>query len=550
MGCAALVSCQKQVIAQICNEGETECRDGIWRVCEGNRFIEEECALGCGEEVGCWECTPGTGECVDGVGLSCMQDGSGYEEQVCDPVQGMGCDVDTGRCTGACSPDALGVTYVGCSYRPVVTAQYVMNQFPYGVAVANTGEVEANVVIDGGGVATPIMISVSAGGVEVIPLPWVEELKACNGNENLSCGNFNINRSSVIVEGGAYWIRSDQPVAVYQFSPIDYTDGLGNYTYSNDASLLLPTNAWGKEYVAMAWPTWEGFEYPGFVSITAYQDDTTIAISNTVNTNLTTAGMTSEYTINAGDVIQLLSVNGDLTGTEVRASAPIQVIGGHYCTNVPFAVAACDHLEESIFPVETLGTIYLVSSPAVPALPLGKEQVVRIMATQENTTVRFEPLVWSTPQLLANAGDVLEVVRYWGDFMVLSDKPVVVGQYMEGQGAGGDMGDPSMTLAVPAGQYRSDYLFHVPPSYEQHYINVTAAADALIYLDGQMVTGFTPIGESGLSVAKLPIDLGPNGDGNHAASGNQPFGLSVYGYGQHTSYWYPGGLDLMPISRQ
>ena len=26
-----------------------------------------------------------------------------------------------------------------------------------------------------------------------------------------------------------------------------------------------------------------------------------------------------------------------------------------------------------------------------------------------------------------------------------------------------------------------------------------------------------------------------------------PFGITVYGYGQYTSYWYPGGLDLKDI---
>jgi hypothetical protein len=25
------------------------------------------------------------------------------------------------------------------------------------------------------------------------------------------------------------------------------------------------------------------------------------------------------------------------------------------------------------------------------------------------------------------------------------------------------------------------------------------------------------------------------------------FGISVYGYGSYTSYWYPGGLDLKSI---
>jgi len=32
--------------------------------------------------------------------------------------------------------------------------------------------------------------------------------------------------------------------------------------------------------------------------------------------------------------------------------------------------------------------------------------------------------------------------------------------------------------------------------------------------------------------------------GSHAISAPQPFGLSVYGYGSYTSYWYPGGSNL------
>jgi len=64
-------------------------------------------------------------------------------------------------------------------------------------------------------------------------------------------------------------------------------------------------------------------------------------------------------------------------------------------------------------------------------------------------------------------------------------------------------------------------------------------------LDGQPVTGFTPIGGSGFSVARVVL---PNGlDGNHRATGSEPFGITVYGYGQYTSYWYPGGLDLEDI---
>ena len=35
--------------------------------------------------------------------------------------------------------------------------------------------------------------------------------------------------------------------------------------------------------------------------------------------------------------------------------------------------------------------------------------------------------------------------------------------------------------------------------------------------------------------------------GNHEITGDQPFGITVYGYGAYTSYWYPGGLNLEEI---
>ncbi len=42
--------------------------------------------------------------------------------------------------------------------------------------------------------------------------------------------------------------------------------------------------------------------------------------------------------------------------------------------------------------------------------------------------------------------------------------------------------------------------------------------------------------------------LDNSGDGTHTMEGSKPFGVSVCGYGQFTSYWYPGGLDLKPLT--
>jgi hypothetical protein len=45
------------------------------------------------------------------------------------------------------------------------------------------------------------------------------------------------------------------------------------------------------------------------------------------------------------------------------------------------------------------------------------------------------------------------------------------------------------------------------------------------------------------------MPLSNDNGGNHTITGSKPVGVSVYGYGQVTSYWYPGGLDLEDLSR-
>ena len=118
-------------------------------------------------------------------------------------------------------------------------------------------------------------------------------------------------------------------------------------------------------------------------------------------------------------------------------------------------------------------------------------------------------------------------------------------QYMEGQsGRGGAMsaGDPAMALVVSPEQYLTSYLFHAPPDFEVSYVNVTEPMGATVLLDGAAVGGFMPVGGSGFGVAKVELDSG--GNGNHAMSSDQPFGISVYGYGQYTSYWFAGGFKL------
>jgi hypothetical protein len=64
-------------------------------------------------------------------------------------------------------------------------------------------------------------------------------------------------------------------------------------------------------------------------------------------------------------------------------------------------------------------------------------------------------------------------------------------------------------------------------------------------LDGVAVADWSPIGNTGFSFARAVLSNA--GNGNHNATSASVFGISVYGYGVDTSYWYPGGSDLTVI---
>lgn len=536
--------------APACADGQYQCDGNVLSQCAGGQYsVVQTCANACNPSLGCVVCQPNTGTCNGDMGSACLPDGSGYEESYCDPVQGMLCNGVTGQCEGECATGSLAASYIGCDYYPTVTAQLVNQDFSFAVAIANTSNNPATITIDEGVLGTPIIQEVAPQSVGVIELPWVPELKMCNTGGVFGCTTPDPFQT-VTRAKGAYHLRSTHPVTVYQFSPLDYTNGGGVFTYTNDASLLLPSNALRQNYVVSAWPYWSTFGYPGMMAVTATADDTEIVVTTKAQVNGTPSfepGVPNTVTLQRGDVIQLVNLSGDLTGSSVVASKPVQVISGHYCSNVPQDIVACDHMEESMLPIETLSTDYLVTMPAVPPLPNGKEQVIRIVATEGGTNLTYEPPVAGAPTTLAAAGDFIEIPRYTGDFLVSADKKILVSQFMEGQDAGGGTGDPATTVTVPIDQYRTDYLFHAPTNYEVNYVNITAPMGASIMLDNTLIETFSPIGSTGYGVARVTLDGGLTGDGNHSVSSSEPFGILVYGYGQYTSYFYPGGLDLADI---
>lgn len=497
----------------------------------------------CAAGYGCVVCQPGAGSCNGNTATRCLPDGTGWTMDYCDPLMGLTCN--QGVCTGVCAN--IGQSYIGCEYYAVTMSNPWLDQttFPFAISVSNTSQQTASVNIQGPGNYNQT-INVNAGAVITQTLPWVNALSTT--------------WITARANAGAYHIRSTQPITVYQFNPRDYVGG-GTNSYTNDASLLLPVNAMTGNYLITSWPTWEwssGQQAQGLLTIIGTQANTTVKFT-TAQSGPVQAGQgiaangASTVTLGAGDVLQIASAANaggalqygtDPSGATVAADKPVEVFGGSACTFIPANVGYCDHIEEVIFPQETLRTDYLVVPPNnTVAAP---RNYVKIVATTNGTTLTYNPNVGGPASL--NAGQVGTFLTQT-PFRVTANAnhPIIVGAYMLGEdnfGTNQFSGDPAMSAAVAMEQYRTGYSFFSPPNYAQNWVTVTAAMGTAVTVDGNAVGALTQIGNSGYGYKYVSLCANNSCTGVHSAASNAQFGIQVYGYGSYTSYWYPGGLDL------
>jgi hypothetical protein len=459
-----------------------------------------------------------------------------------------------------CSDSALGRSYLGCDYWGATTANGQLDaRFEYAIVVSNPQTYPVEATVEGGALPMPRALTLRPGEVQIVRLPWVPELvefnpmlPGCRAGER--CAGNNPARS-VLRARGAYHLHANGPVAAYQFNPLTFERAGGYFSFTNDASLLLPQGVLTSRYIVSTMPNWRtpspaGIFLGGFVAIVGVTGESTTvtvrlsaSISAGTGVMAAAAGTTQTYRLTPGDVVQLVGTGeGDLTGTTIEATNPVAVFVGHDCTNVPANRPACDHLEEQLLPNETWGRDYVVSAlrDRGPMFP----SVVRIVSQADNNQVTFDP---PTVRAAANlrAGQVLEFATT-ASFRVAGTRALLVAQYMLGQGpatAGASgAGDPAMVFEVPAQQFRSSYDIYVPETYTSNFINVVAPAAGQITMDGMPLRGsMETVGP--WAVYYLPIRAGAH----HLQSGT-PFGIKVYGIAQYTSYMYPGGLDLQLIT--
>lgn len=562
----------------------------------------------CVAGVGCASCLPGVSHCdASGASVACRGDGSGYLPPVtCDAAAGESCNTSTGMCSSPCQDAATHHSYVGCEYwpTPAINTYLHRDQFEFAVAVANPNDVSASVHVTRG--ATDVVLrDVAPHTLETIVLPWIPELEGGVGSGTADPAY------SAIVDDGAYHLVSTLPITVYQFNALEYENssmGFSLYSYSNDASLVLPVHALTGNYIVISRPSnyietvlhnptsgdaMNTVRSPGFFAVVAVDGHASVSVHFTANVLASIDGTsvrafhvgdTGSFSLTRGQVLQVLTDTPptcnriametqtfpggtppvtqdafycevgpeyDLTGTSITATGGrVELVSGHNCDFVPFDRWACDHLEQVMFPLEAWGheAIFSVSQPI-----RGEPNLARVVSGHDANTITFEPASVHAPVTL-NAGEFIEFEVH-DHFRATGTSAFQIAQFMVGQDYAGlgtsgmdADGDPSMSLVIPAAQYRTQYTFLAPSTYAQSYVNITAPDGVDVTLDGALVDpstsgGWTEVGTTGTRVARIPIE-----GGVHEITSTAQFGIVVYGFGRYTSYMYPGGLDLAPIN--
>ncbi|MBI5542374.1 MAG: IgGFc-binding protein [Deltaproteobacteria bacterium] len=362
-------------------------------------------------------CNPRSKRCKQGSATvleTCRQDGLGWDEADCKTLDEWATPeavCQNNDCLDPCANAARQSSYQGCEYWAAVTPNIpgstatdtkaftggltTFDTQPettseYAVVISNSNLAPAKVRITRrkGGVesSSPSLpaadaagvITVAAQSLQIVRLPW--QMMESTGKQPY-----------------AYHVVSNLPVSAYQFSPVTSKVG-SSYSYTNDASLLLPAHILANQYVVIAQEhiTVESdgifgtnsMDYPAFFSMLATQDNTVVTIrfgAATVAEGGIAAqaiGSQRTYTLNRFDVLQFLSATGgtkvctetpgyalngisrmckwtsDPTGSIVSSDKPIAVFGGALCTFKPHDKMACDHIEEQMMPFNTWGKSY------------------------------------------------------------------------------------------------------------------------------------------------------------------------------------------------
>ena len=266
----------------------------------------------------------------------------------------------------------------------------------------------------------------------------------------------------------------------------------------------------------------------------------------------------------------------DLTGWRPFASIALGVVTGHACGRSPTTATACDHLVEQVPPTYTWGYHVLTAPQSqrfgeVYRVQMDGDGSINITCTPAGTTTP-KAVVSHTFQFNGNAISdyVYEFITTDPEYCCIeSTRPISVMQYSAGHSHDetrktfGELGDPFMILIPPVEQYINNVTFttdlNVIDQFNRgDYISITVPIQffnpSMILLDGNDLSGLTwsNIYCSDGVVCGMGTNTNVSRSFHRLAHLNPDamFFVSIYGWGDETSWGFPGGYAMRPIGRE
>jgi IgGFc binding protein len=498
----------------------------------------------------------------------------------------MGCDAVIGTCADACQAAVTSKQSVGCEYYATDMDQESTG-LCFAAFVANTWNAAAHIQVDFAGSSLPVatfaripsgagptltygaydaVAGLAPGEVAILFLAGLTTgTVPCPAPAATGTGGQIFAASDI---GSAFHITTDVPVVAYEINP--YGGGSAAVT---GASLLLPTSAWDRNYVAV---TVSEYDLHGpSMNIIAAEDATEVvmlpkaAIAGGGQLPAGPANQPYTFTLNAGQQAQFSQL-ADLTGSIIQTSKPVGFMAGQPCMRAPFGVDYCDHGEQMIPPIRALGSEYVgvMFRPRVT----GDEAIWRVVGVVDGTELTYSSDVGGPAALTLG-----QAVDFTTDqpFQVQSQDathPFMLFTYMSGSQWDqlsdlGGYGDPDFVISVPPQQYLSSYVFFTDPTYPETNLVLVRALNAGKTFDdvtldcAGVLTGWQPVGDYEWTRIDLIrhdfMNQGNCSTGRHQITSKSPFGLWVWGWGspettqftQNVSYGYPGGMNVQPINQ-
>jgi hypothetical protein len=516
------------------------------------------------------------------------------QQTVCPP--GTGC-IPGGMCVDSCASAAASQSSVGCEFYAQPPAPFgALRGSCYAVILESLQNDAVWVTVDYGGstldlsgfardlydvsdsgapVYHPILITSQGGQVSRSTILF---LAAHATGTSLDCGVPGVTPAVTATFadvsgtgiGQAFHIVTTGTSIAYDVYPWG-----GASAQITSASLLIPTSAWGTNYIAADGYAAEGASQPTanpYLQIGAAQDGTTVTIKPTVDivtgTGVapTARGSTGTYTLNKGEFLQFLQPE-ELVGSPIASDKPISVWGGNSAMTIPAGYASEDSAHQQLVPIKTLGSEYVGVRYRSRSSP---EEAVpwRFVGVVDGTSLTFDPPQQGAPSTLVSGQ--LAQFSAPGPFVARSQDdqhPFYMSAHMTGQAFGAPTdpdhdGDPDYVNVVPPAQWLARYWYVTDPTYKNTSLIFIQKKDPsqptppiwLGCMGSSPVSGWQPIDAAGLfdyARVDLVLDGAPQGrcgNGPGAAKSIVPFGLVVWGWDTAVSYAYPAGMGVVPIN--